>query len=49
MVDALEAERSATKKKESRGDDVFACEPGADQSTSNLRRRGPQSSDEPTP
>jgi hypothetical protein len=49
MVDALEAERSATKKQESRGDDAFACEPGADQSTPKMHRGGPQSSDEPTP
>jgi hypothetical protein len=49
MVDALEAERSATKKQESRGDVAFACEPGADQSTSKMRRGRSQSSDEPTP
>lgn len=49
MVDALEAERSATKKKEARDDVAFACEPGVDQSTSKMDRRGPQSSDESTP
>jgi hypothetical protein len=49
MVDALEAERSATKKRESRGDDAFACDPGADQPTPKQDGRGPRSSDEPTP
>ncbi len=49
MVDALEAERSATKKRESRGDDAFACDPGADQPTPKQGGRGPRSSDEPTP
>ncbi len=49
MVDALDAERSAAKKRKSRDDDAFTCDPGTDQPTSELRERGPRPSEEPTP
>ena len=49
MVDALEAERSATTKKALRGDDAFVCEPEIAQPDSKQRQSGQQSPDEPTP
>jgi len=51
MVDAIEAERSASKKKLVLADDPgFACEVPAEQSSRKRRsRRVRQSTDEPAP
>jgi hypothetical protein len=50
MIDALEAERSASKKKIVRVDEAdFVCETPAEQPGRKRRRRAPRPSDEPAP
>ena len=51
MVDALDAERDASKKKAARADDAdFACEPCPPNGpNANAVREQRQSADEPTP
>jgi hypothetical protein len=50
MVDALEAERTVSRKKAARADDVgFVCEAPAEQPKRKRRRRVQQSTDEPAP
>jgi hypothetical protein len=50
MVDALDAERAASKKKAARGDDGgFACEAPAERPKRKRRARVQQSTDEPAP
>jgi hypothetical protein len=50
MVDALEAERSASKKKVVRVDAAdFVCEEPAQESRPKRRRRAPRPPDEPAP
>ena len=50
MIDALEAERTASKKKAARADDAgFACEAPAARPKDKRRARPKQSTDEPAP
>jgi hypothetical protein len=50
MVDALDAERAAYKKKAARGDDPgFACEVPAERPKRKRDARARQSTDEPAP
>jgi hypothetical protein len=50
MIDALEAERSASQKNVVRaGDGDFACETPAEQPGRKRRRRAPRPSDESAP
>ena len=50
MIDALEAERSASNKKVVRVDEAdFVCEAPAEQPGRKRRRRAPRPSDEPAP
>jgi hypothetical protein len=50
MIDALEADRIASKKKVVRADKVdFVCETPAEQPGRKRRRRVPRPSDEPAP
>jgi len=49
MIDAIEAERSASKKKTASVDADFVCEAPAEQSGRKRRRPKQRPSDEPTP
>jgi hypothetical protein len=50
MVDALDAERAASKKKAARADNAdFACEVPAERPKCKRRARERQSTDEPAP
>jgi len=49
MVDALEAERAAAKKKATLDDSVFACEPNAEGDGSKPTGLAQRTVDEPTP
>ena len=50
MVDALDAEQAASKKKAARADDAaFACEVPIERPKRKRRMRAQQSTDEPAP